>query len=348
MNTYKDQIKQIVENITIHSTDQYSVYGKKQSVKYQIPHQTFSGNLNSFGSHKVVDKKQKIQNLTNAITGSIYGLFYCGISIDQDSNTIPSKVEREEFMDKLSVSNTTKGGYDYNWTIYNIDSSGNTFVKKGEELRWLQPNSYYFQNPHQKTPGLNTKVNLIKTRDSRNTQPVFYHVFSDEIFPQEAELCRFYWNIKPEGIKDLIHALTSTLNEYKIAFQFKCLNHPDLYVRTDAAVLYIDKRYVQIVSVILKSVITEVQSILKDEVPMFTKKLFNGVGFAEDPGKGMGFGMSRATIIGEAIVNSYLYDENKKNTYEYVVDCLQEKGIATDQMHLNEHTALTTNFPTYE
>lgn len=346
---YTTQIKKITNAIEITSLNTYKVYEEEEYVKNQIPYQTFAEDFKSFGSNATVDAQQQRINLINALTNTIYAKFYCGIKNGNHTSKIPPKAEREAFMNELSKANTSENGFDYNWNIYNIDATtGSTFVQKNGELRWLQPNTYQFANPQQKQPAINTKVGIVRQKENRNLQPVFYHVFSNEMFPQEVELGRFYWNITPEGASILVNLLTTTLNEYKIPFQFKCLNHPELYVRTDAAVLYLSKNHVQLVSMILKSVIPNLESYLVDEIPMFTKHVFKGVGYAEDPGKGQSFGMSRSSTIAEALVDAFLQEKNEKETFENVINFLSRKGMTLDRLHLNKHTTLTPTFPSYE
>ncbi len=348
-NTHTQQVRHIIDAIEITSLTTYKVHGEEEYVQNQMPYQTFAEDFKSFGSNATVDSQQQRTNLINALTNTIYAKFYCGIKNDNHTSKIPSKVARDEFMNELSQANTSVNGLDYHWNIYNIDTkTGNAYVQKNGELRWLQPNGYQFVNPQQKQAIVNTKVNLIRQKENRNLQPVFYHVFSNEMFPQEVEIGRIYWNVSPEGAAKLINLLTTTLNEYKIPFQFKCLNHPELYVRSDSAVLYISKKHVQLVSIILQRVIPNLEPYLVDEIPMFTKQLHKGVGYAEDPGKGQSFGMSRATTIATALVEAFVQEQDTKQTFTTVVNSLSRKGMSLDRLHLNKHTALTPTFPTYE
>lgn len=345
---YQQQIEAIVNGIEIETVNRFTILGKETFVKHQMPYQNYAKALHSFGGNNTIDTIQQRQNLTQTLTHSIYSQFYCGITAENISEKLPVKAARDVFMEQLSSVNTTQEKPDYNWTIYSIDQTGNAFVKKGEELRWLQPNGYQFQDPNQKECKVNTKVNLIKTKEDKNLQPVFYHVFSEEVFPQEVEMARIYWNIQPEGAAELIELLTKALNNYKIPFQFKCLNHPELFVRTDAAVLYLAKKHVPIVSIILQPVITEIQKHLKEEVPMFTLQIAKGVGYAEDPGKGMSFGMSRASVIAEAIVDGFFRKEKINQRVTTVINHLKQKGMEINRLHLNKHTIVTPNFPSYE
>jgi hypothetical protein len=344
--TYQEQIEQIVSGIQILSKRSYEVEEQTKFVRNQMPFSNYGGDLKNFGSNQISDSHTERQNLINSLTGTIYSHYYCGVANDKDVYKKPSKSAQQAFMNELSKANASRGGLDYNWKIYSVDPSGNAFVQKDGDLRWLQPNSFQYQNPRQQRHQVNTFVHIKKIRDSRTIQDVFYHVFSDEIFPQEVELSRIYWNIKPESASKLIRLLTTTLNSYRIPFQFKCLNHPDLYVRTDAAVLYLDKRNVHVVSILLKSILNELKDDLREGIPMFTQKLFKGVGFAEDPGKGMSFGMSRSTVIAQALVDAFFSEI--ENSLEYVLETLEQKGFVIERMHLNKHTELIPNFPLYD
>ncbi len=345
---YKKQIEAIVTGIEIQSLHEYNILGEQKIVKNQMPYQNHSGGLKSFGSNTQVEEQQQRQNLVQELTNSIYATFYCGIPVNHDKNLLPSKTERDYFIELLSYANTTLDGFDYNWTIYNIDATGNTYVQKNDQLRWLQPNGYQFQNKQQNQAQINTKVNLKRSKEGKNIQPVFYHVFSNEIFPQEAELARFYWNIKPEGATELIRTLTETLNSYKIPFQFKCLNHPSLYIRSDAAVLYIDKRHLSVVSILMREILPVLDAYLLDSVPMFTEKIYKGVSYAEDPGKGMSFGMSRSQVIAKALVEVFSKKMSKEDILSFVIESLESKGMHIHKLHLNENTARIPNFSKYE
>ncbi|WP_420575088.1 T3SS effector HopA1 family protein [Kordia sp.] len=348
-NTYKKQVQQITDAIEITSLSTYKVHGEEEYVQNQMPYQTFAEEFKSFGSNSTVDIQQQRKNLINALINTIYSKFYCGIQNDHHTSKIPPKAAREEFMNALSQANASTNGFDYHWNIYNIDTkTGNVYIQKNGELRWLQPNSYQFANPQQKQAIVNTKVNITRQKENKNIQPVFYHVFSNEMFPQEVEIGRIYWNVSPEGTPKLIHLLTTVLNDYKIPFQFKCLNHPELYVRSDSAVLYLSKKHVQLVSVILNTIIPKLETYLVDEIPMFTKQLFKGVSYAEDPGKGQSFGMSRSSTIAEALVDAFQQEKDKKQTFNTIINFLSRKGMSLDRLYLNKHTALTPTFPTYE
>lgn len=340
-----DQIKEIVANISIMSLQKFKVNDEEHQVYYQQAYQDFTEDLSVFGRNNSIDETLLKHRLQEQLTQKIYSRFYCGLSENNDSIDLPSKSEREAFMEQLSKANTTKETLDHNWLVYAIDPTGNTYIKKNEALRWLDPNKFEFADRNQKQIAQNTYVHLKKERENKHIQPVFYHAFSDEIFPQDATLVRIYWNIDPEGITKLVERLTTILNDYQIPFQFKCLNHPKLYVRNDSAVLYLDKKYLDIVSLLLPYIITDVKTYLKSTLPWFTKAITKGVSFAEDPGKGQSFGMSRAAVIAEALIMAYEATLTKDKTFDFTLKHLAKKGFNVNNLYLNSHTARTPQFP---
>ena len=186
---YKEQVESIVNGIHILTKKSYEVEGQAKYVRNQTPFSKYSGDLKDFGSNQVNDSNTERQNLIQHLINTIYSKYYCGISGDVSKHKTPSKSEQQRFMYSLSEANTTKGGYDVNWKIYSVDaSSGNAFVQKGAELRWLQPKTYTYYNPQQKKHEVNTFVNIHKPRDSRTIQTVFYHVLVTRYFHRKLNM----------------------------------------------------------------------------------------------------------------------------------------------------------------
>ena len=340
-----NQIKEIIESISILSLQRFKVNNEEHHVYYQQAYQNFNEELSTFGKNNSIDDTLLKQHLKEQLTNKIYSRFYCGISKENEQLDLPSKSEREDFMKMLSAANTTNSLLDYNWLVYAIDPTGNVYIKKNEELRWLDQSKFEFADKNQKKHTLNSYVNLKKERENTNLQPVFYHAFSNEIFPQDANLVRIYWNIAPEGIAKLLEKLTTILNDYQIPFQFKCLNHPSLYVRNDSAVLYLDKKHLDITLLLLPYIISEVKPYLKQALPWFTKSITAGVSFAEDPGNGQSFGMSRATAIAEAIVIAFEKDLDNDKALDFTLKHMTKKGLNINSLYLNNHTAKTPQLP---
>jgi hypothetical protein len=68
-------------------------------------------------------------------------------------------------------------------------------------------------------------------------------------------------------------------------------------------VLYVGGRYFPITARLVEIVRTAVP--LENSVPLFTKRLWPGIGVAADPGNGESFGTHRCRLTAEAIVQAW-------------------------------------------
>jgi hypothetical protein len=333
-NVFEQQISTIVQRLKIVS--KYSFLVDNESFE-TYPNQAYAQigcDLGSFGKNTDNTLKEARLNLTNVITTQLYNKFYC--ESNSGHHELPSLTERELFMDSLSAANCSRDGLDLYWKIYAVDPQGHAFAQKNGVLRQLIPNAYTYANPEQKAPMINEYVHFHRQKENRKAQPVFYYVYGDEYLNLEGTLARVYWHIKPEGAAQLVSAITNNLNFYNIPFNFKCLNHNDLYTRSDSAVLYFDKKHLPIIKIMLPQIVKSMEVHLNDSIPLFTQKLAKGVSFAEDPGNGQSFGMSRVQAISEALVEGFQQKIKKEEKLtDFILSYMESMGIHREFMYLN-------------
>lgn len=346
-------IREISEAISVSSDHAYLVYGKELHVAYQQPYMQWNKPLHHFGQNEGDETQMKL-NLKQHLTGTIYNVFYCPGSMSSDNKArldqheeMPSKEDRDQFMDRLSSVNHTIKGIDPYWSVYALGENNAAFVMKNGQVRQLIPGAYQLVNPAEPTLKVQSMVHIIIEKENRDIQPTFYHIFSQELISQQAQFIRIYFNIEPEGSIVLVDHLTTLFNKYQIPFSFKCLNHPSLYTRSDSAVLYLDKIHSRLAFVLLQKMLPGIQGFLKKEIPLFTKKISHGVSFAEDPGAGQSFGMSRSTMVAEGILNAYskgLTDTPKKATE--IKKSFVKNGLDIDQIYLRPNSKFPYDFLT--
>jgi hypothetical protein len=168
-------------------------------------------------------------------------------------------------------------------------------------------------------------------------QPTFYYAFGNALGSEadEFDLVRYYFHLEPSGAPALIHYFTLELNRYRVPFRLKVLDRPSLYNRCDAGVLYVAKRYVGIASMILFALPSEVDSALRASIPLFTKRLGAGVGYAEDPRNGESFGLHRCRLLAEALVTGFLTDTSGAGLWEIAVKRFAAEGLSIQRPYLN-------------
>ena len=339
-----EALKDIISQTEIIDDLEVMIKGKMHQFRQHEPIEEHNGDLNSFGNNQPLKGASLRFHFQQFLSSLLYANFYCGNSNDLEKQ-LPPKKERDEFMQTLSEANTTKTGYDYYWQVYNIDQAGNIFVSKNEYVKQLLPNTYVFSNSSIQKPELKTYVHLIRYKEDKNAQPVFYYLFGEKMQHSTINLSRIYFNITAQGAPLLVNQVSLLFNKYSIPFSFKCLNHSDLYTRNDSAVLYIEKQYLNIASALLNNIIPVIRPYLKPYVPLFTMMIHPGISFAEDPGNGNSFGMHRCTMLAGALMEIRGQKlKNEQEKLDIVHQYLAAHGLQLNHPYLNTHTQVVPVF----
>jgi hypothetical protein len=213
------------------------------------------------------------------------------------------------FVGQLSAANQSRETWDPGWEIYLPMPDGRMFAKKGDRQHLAALGNYVASGDPQ-VPQVGTIINLWRRREAINVQPGFYFAYGEA--PNDAwddhTLLRFYFNIKGQGAPRLLQEISSALNAYEVPFQFKTLNEPSAYDRTDSAVLYLARRYYEIAARLLLERRSSLAEILRPEIPLCAYKFMEGVGAADDPGNGESFGMHRCRLLAEGLVDAYRWN----------------------------------------
>ena len=131
-----------------------------------------------------------------------------------------------------------------------------------------------------KWPGVSPKPgDLVSIRTfphSIDVQPAFFFAFGRTLNDQfdDCMTLRFYFNVPAEAVVELMAELTRVLNQYLIPFKFKAVVDPNKYGRADAAVLYVARRYYNIVA----SLVTEIQSRLQTSASRSYSFIYKALG----------------------------------------------------------------------
>ncbi|MDO7884226.1 T3SS effector HopA1 family protein [Hymenobacter cheonanensis] len=303
-----DVLAAIASQLRVLDAHTYELRGQAVPVTYPQAYTRWHQPLGQFGQNTGDDHQDRAQLLA-CLTQVLYGTYYCTGSTSAPTPpalALPLPAARQTCIERLSAANQTADGFDPAWTVYAVDAHGTAWVTKNGQLRSLAPGQWEPAGPGEApTPHVGAVVRLRISREDRTAQPVFYHVRSRAVLPAQASLVRVYINITFEGAVALVEALTGTFNRYRLPFMFKCLNHPALYTRADSAVLYLDKFDFNLAARLLPAIFEPLRPELQAVGPLFTRGLLPGVSFSEDPGQGQSFGMSRCTLLAEALVNAH-------------------------------------------
>jgi len=242
------------------------------------------------------------------------------------------------FLNALSAANASRERWERGWQIQQILPSGQIVAIKGAMTRLIWPGEFLGHGAPGMPPSPGSQISLFAPKESRTVQPGFYFAFGETLGDQQDEVgvVRLYWNVTANGAGGLVGGVTQALNRFAIPFRFKCLSMPDLYDRSDAAILYVAKRHYRLAAALLADVYRAAQPALKAATPLFSKPLGEGLGLAEDPKTGESFGTSRCRLLAQAVCDAHDRGlDAAEARLGAVADAFAAAGLSLERPYLN-------------
>jgi hypothetical protein len=244
--------------------------------------------------------------LARAIQASLYDRCYAhrlGDAPRPPERQLPG--EDADFARRLAEANASRERWDSDWVIYHLGANGQVFVRKGERERLAMPGAFISEVISGQALQIGASVRLRAPREATGLQPGYYFAFGETLdeLAEQLSLVRYYFHCAADQAAPLLAALSSALNRFQVSFQVKAPISPALYGRTDAVVLYVGARFFDITARVISSI--RERMALGLTVPLFTKRLWPGVGVAVEPGTGESFGSHRCRLAAEGIVDAW-------------------------------------------
>lgn len=260
---------------------------------------------------------------------------------------IASAVAPADLLTALEQANTTRPSVEYDWVVQEHSPNGAVLASRHGRTRSFASGQFLIANGMLPAPP-GAPLIVQRAAGSRTQQPGFYYCFSDGFLDANdlSPKVRLYWNVDVAGACALIRLVTGALNRYQIPFHCKITTAPEDFARTDNAVLYLTKDHFQVAALALAPLLQPLARHLGSAVPLFTKRLADGVGFAEDPGGGESFGTSRSKLVAQAVLAArhgelVPYDAFASH-FEQVI---ATAGLAAHALHLNPASEDIYEFP---
>ena len=246
----------------------------------------------------------------------------------------------ESIAPQLSAANRGHERWEHDWLYWQQDPGGGLWATRDLSVALAQPGQWAMPNGGMPTPG--APLSIFLSKELPHAQPGFYIALGETPFDRftEGRMMRVYFNIEEAGAAELVSAMTESLNAFLVPFRFKILDHHGAFTRADGSVLYCGRRYFGVVSRLLPRIVERVKHALRGAVPMFTKALYPGVGFAEDPGSGDSFGLSRSRLVTQAIWNAWSRgDQSGEGRIAELQSLFGAAGLRLDKPYLNAGSA---------
>jgi hypothetical protein len=234
------------------------------------------------------------------VSGLAYALYSDWYSLLVPFDPAPANNNSAGFLAGLQAANPIGYRYEDGWTVTRADASGIWIINAAQQQR--------FAALHEVVPLANAiapglPVRLVPMRDKITAPGGHYLISGRPIFDaQSGRQVRFYWNVAADGAASLLRDLGTRLERRRIPFQAKVPVDATLYARTDAGVLYLNDEDVEAASDAIAATYDAVRPHLRPTVPLFTRGLAPGLGFAESPPTRESFGMHRCGLIAEGLL----------------------------------------------
>ncbi len=163
-------------------------------------------------------------------------------------------------------------------------------------------------------------------------------------------IIRFYFSLEPrrESVQQFIEKIKDFFNERRIPFNMKTPLKLQNFGRSDTLVLYLAQNHYFYV----REFINELRNfalkkvILRTNIPLFVKEIYQGIGFAEDPYfVDDSFGNQRVKLIIK-VINDQL-DLKQKVTIDSILKGIANEGYNVKEFYRNPHTNFDYNFENF-
>jgi hypothetical protein len=332
-NQLHQDVKNILQSFRYLSKTKYSLGGNIrdiESINIIDPSKVLQAHVTGIDA----DEKKFISILTT----DIYNNFYC---LDNTPFDLSAACKIDDFIMELSQANSGAGTWEDGWLLVGEDDKQDKLIVQKRKINfWVSKENFI------PLLGLSGMVKIEKEIRFLNTH--FYYAFGNtnkrEVKNYQNQQLRFYWNLTAKGAIEYIKLITKELNKNKIHFSTKVIADHSNYKRTDAGVLYIDYSQVTEAMPVIRYVHEKIKKLLKEGVPMFVKKIDQGLGFAEDPKNGLSFGISRSKIIAETLYDCF----NKENVNELMIELELIKSFHKLGINASQPYASTAKLNEYE
>jgi hypothetical protein len=316
------RVTEALEATVIHSTVAFSWLGLRSSV---VPR-----------TRRLPDDVLR-RYLLAALQARLYQSFYSQGTVTPVDDDVAAGPPRGEpaFRTALSVANTGEGYWSSGWQASAVDASSLVVGRGGLMLR-AGSRSCRGVGGVSPEPGAPVLVHFPKEQNAES--PGYYMAYGNRELPKRHDqtLIRLYLNLTPEGAIEWVRYATRLFNGLQIPFQLKVRNDPKEFRRCDTVVLYVEAERYRQVAAALEQLYPHLAPHLKKCVPVFCKRLIDGVGLAEDPSDGQSFGLHRCRILADGILRAF--ERQQRTTADRlgaVVACFRDSGINLDEPFLN-------------
>jgi hypothetical protein len=293
MNLLHEDLHAVLGDVWIESPSAYRIRAIKREM--------------SAGPILVGSTAERSTRRLETLAGDLYAQLYCRPTPAGHRGPVDELARRDHVI-AVASANSGRGTWQAGWKVRQLEADGTIAVSKQEVTFWSEAAGVRSSGGRLAS---NTACSVWLPGELRSLVPGFYTALGDgdrEIdhgAVGDARYWRLYWHLMPAGAAPFIRATTSILNAAGISFEVKVLTDPDGYLRADAGVLYLSPSEDPRVGPFVAEIHSAVAAWLRPSVPLFTKRIGTGLGFAEDPAGPFSFGQNRCRLVAAALWDAF-------------------------------------------
>ena len=143
-----------------------------------------------------------------------------------------------------------------------------------------------------------------------------------------------FLHLRPGTAPEVFARVITAIDGYGVAFRAELAGDPDACVRTDAAVVTVDRGDASTLARVAVRVQQRAPFALAPSVPAFTRQLAPGIALADEPGQGTTFGRHRCRLVAAGLVAAGR-GAGLSARRAAVLKTLEQAGLDPAALHLN-------------
>lgn len=224
--------------------------------------------------------------------------------------------------------------WDRCWSFKNTSAHfaklyGQYFVTKAGESKLIEPEKFIINDDviDDKT-SVNIKINIFEKLKVENHM---WYMLSGNKSLSYYNIIRFYFSFNYDVYQDAIDFiadLREALNDNFIPFELKF--EVVFSERYDNMVLYTQQEHYFIVLLLIHQLYSShnKRGIFRSNHPLFTKQLYDGISFAEDPNQlRQSFGSNRAALLSDIFIQYHEQKRKNKSIEAFFIDKIRQSFI---------------------
>lgn len=236
---------------------------------------------------------------------------------------------RDNLAPALRASIAASTRWETGWVAMRTGSSGICLAGHGNQSRELRPGEYVNLARHGMPVAPGDHLAVTEMMEWIDAPTGFWCARSWSGEPQ-GPLVRIYFSARYDQVGFVLMDATATLDRLGISYSLKCSTFASVYSRVDSLIVYLEADSWPRLAVEIKALGSRLKPHLRNSTPPLTKKLAQGIAFAEDLGMSESFGENRCKALASGVLA--LLQDHPSSTDEgldILIQSLRTAGIDT-------------------